>query len=51
MRVFSQAQDNVALRQLRISLIGVDDRAISNASSKLSLILSSEAQLVANAGA
>ena len=36
---------------LEVSIIGVDDCAISNASGKLSLILSSKAQLVANLGA
>ena len=48
MRLFTQTQNDVARHPLRISVIGVDDCAISDASGKLRLILSSKAQLVAN---
>ena len=46
----AQTQDNI-LCPLRICVSGVDNRAISNVSSKLSLVLSSKAQSVANTGA
>jgi len=51
MRLSAEAQNDVALPPLRISLIGVEECAIGNVSGKRSLILSSEAQLVANLGA
>ncbi len=50
MRLFSETENNI-LRPLSISIIGIDDCAIGNASGELSLILSSEAQLVTNLGA
>ena len=50
MRLSSQTQNNI-LRPLDVSIIGVDECAIGNASGKLSLILSSKAQLVTNLGA
>ena len=47
MRLSSQSQNDI-LRLPRISVTGVDNRAISNASGKLNLIPGSEAQLIAN---
>ena len=42
MRLFSETENNI-LRPLNISIIGIDECAIGNASGELSLILSSEA--------
>src|SRR5271168_4885196 len=50
MRLFSETENNI-LRPLNTSIIGIDECAIGNASGELSLILSSEAQLVTNLGA
>ena len=47
MRLFTKAQNNVARHKLS-GVIGADNCAISDASGKNSLILSSEAQLAAN---
>ncbi len=47
MRLFSEAEDYI-LRPLNINIIGIDECAIGNASGELSLIRSSEAQLVTN---
>ena len=50
MRLSSDTENNILLT-LDVSIIGIDECAIGNASGELSLILSSEAQLVTNLGA
>ena len=50
MRLSSETENNI-LRPLEVNIIGIDECAIGNASGELSLILSSEAQLVTNLGA
>src|SRR5579864_7863720 len=48
MRLPSETQDDIALGPQGMNLIGVDKRPISNASGEFNLILSPEAQSVAN---